>query len=84
MLGGPNMKLLSGLDVQVSGIACRVSDEITARALPLFSASSATLAAERRFWRLRWAICRAAGILLPDHIQAYFSAFLWFCLSRRA
>ena len=69
------MKELEGLDGQDSGAAGRVSGGWIERGTAGF--------ATRRASRLRCASWRGAGILLPDHIQAYFSAFLRFCLSRR-
>ena len=80
---GANMRGFSGFDFQVSGIAGRLSlGLMTASCFPPFSASSADLLAARRRSRFWWAIWRGAGILLPFHIQAYFSARFWFCLSR--
>ena len=78
---GVNIKLLSGWPAQVSGIAALVSVLVTfTSALPLSCFSVGRDSASSRS-RLRCAIWRAAGILLPAHIQAYLSAFLWFCLS---
>lgn len=80
---GPNIRGLFGREGQASGFAGRVSGgSICSRALPPSVASWEDLSASLLASRLRWAICRAEAILLPDHIQAYFSDFLRFCLSR--
>ena len=84
------MKLLEGVvEVQVSGWAFRWSSSLGwRRAISwpfiLVVVVVEELVLDRRFCssRLRWAIWRAAGILLLAHIQAYLSERLMFCLSR--
>ena len=73
---GTNMKGFSGREDHVSGIAFLVSAaSIRASSFP-FLLSSADFSSACKRSLLRCAIWRGAGILLPAHIQAYFSRFL--------
>ncbi len=79
---GSNIRAFSGREGQASGMAGRVSGGSMERTFwSLLADCWSTLVASSRASRWRWAICRGARILLPDHIHEYFSAFLRFCLS---
>lgn len=80
-LVGSNIKEFSGPEGQESGMAGRSSSGSMESTSFLSLDSCSLFTASKRSSRFLCAICRGASILLPCHIQEYFSAFLRFCLS---